>query len=100
MVKSVSSGQIRAARALIRMDQATLAQSAGVSVPTIKRIEASEGEPATSFGTVMRIIEVLEAAGIEFIPENGGGAGVRWRDRANAVDEGKSPDELTAENDG
>nr|WP_051231155.1 helix-turn-helix transcriptional regulator [Kaistia adipata] len=100
MTKSVSAGQIRAARALVRMDQATLAKSAGVSVPTIKRIEASDGEPATSFATVMRIIEALESAGIEFIPENGGGAGVRWRDRATAVDEGKSPEELTSENDG
>ncbi|QCL97280.1 helix-turn-helix transcriptional regulator [Agrobacterium tumefaciens] len=74
----VTAGQMRAARALIGISQAELACRAGVSVPTIKRCE-SEGEniPIVSSETQQRIRSVLEAEGIEFIPENGGGPGVR-----------------------
>jgi predicted transcriptional regulator len=69
---------MRAARALIGISQAELARRAGVSVPTIKRCE-SEGEniPIVASETQRKIQVVLEAAGIEFIPENGGGPGVR-----------------------
>ncbi|MCO6178348.1 helix-turn-helix transcriptional regulator [Ciceribacter sp. RN22] len=69
---------MRAARALIGLSQAELAGRAGVSVPTIKRCE-SEGEniPVVSSETQRKIRTVLEAEGIEFLPENGGGPGVR-----------------------
>lgn len=69
---------MRAARALIGISQAELASRAGVSVPTIKRCE-SEGEniPVVSSETQQKIRTVLEAEGIEFLPENGGGPGVR-----------------------
>ncbi|MBB2974283.1 helix-turn-helix transcriptional regulator [Mesorhizobium sp. RMAD-H1] len=72
---------MRAARALIGISQAELARRAGVSVPTIKRCE-SEGEkiPVVSSETQQKIRTVLEAAGIEFIPEDSdGGVGVRLR---------------------
>ncbi|RAX37698.1 transcriptional regulator [Rhizobium tropici] len=74
----VTAGQMRAARALIGISQAELARRAGVSVPTIKRCE-SEGEniPVVSSETQRKICSALEAEGIEFIPENGGGPGVR-----------------------
>ncbi len=69
---------MRAARALIGISQAELAQRAGVSVPTVKRCE-SEGEniPVVASETQRKIQIVLEAEGIQFIPENGGGPGVR-----------------------
>lgn len=69
---------MRAARALIGISQAELAKRAGVSVPTVKRCE-SEGEniPIVASETQRKIRVVLEAEGIQFIPENGGGPGVR-----------------------
>lgn len=69
---------MRAARALIGISQAELARRAGVSVPTVKRCE-SEGEniPIVASETQRKIRVVLEAEGIQFIPENGGGPGVR-----------------------
>jgi transcriptional regulator with XRE-family HTH domain len=69
---------MRAARALIGISQAELARRAGVSVPTVKRCE-SEGEniPIVASETQRKIQIVLEAEGIQFIPENGSGPGVR-----------------------
>lgn len=72
--------QLRAARALLGMSQAELAEITNVSTKTIKRAEgASSPPPAQS--TIEAIGAALEAAGVEFIPENGGGAGVRLRKR-------------------
>lgn len=62
----ITAGQIRAARAFVRMDQATLAAGAGISVPTVKRIEGGEGVPATSTDTLFAIQRVLELAGARF----------------------------------
>jgi transcriptional regulator with XRE-family HTH domain len=98
-LRNVTGGQLRAARALLRMDQSALALAAGVSVPTIKRVESSDDEPSGTFQTISNIIGALEVAGVEFIPENGGGVGVRLKHR-RAPDQGKTPDELTTENDG
>ena len=70
--------QMRAARGLIGWSQAALAEAAGVSVPTIKAME-SRGPGKSSMDTVNAVQRALEAAGVEFIPENGGGAGVRLR---------------------
>jgi predicted transcriptional regulator len=75
----LSSGQIRGARAILRLAQAELAKTAGVSLETIKRIESMEGELKIRLDTLTKIKTALEKAGIEFIAENGGGPGVRLR---------------------
>jgi predicted transcriptional regulator len=77
----LSSDQIRGARAILRLSQADLAKAASVSLETIKRLEAMDGELKVRLDTVTRIKEALEKAGVEFIPENGGGAGVRLAKR-------------------
>lgn len=79
----ISSGQLRAARALLAIDQKALAGLAGVSVPTIQRMEASGGTVRGNIETLTRVVEALERAGIELIGEGarseGGGRGVRLR---------------------
>lgn len=76
----ISSAQIRAARVLINLSQDELARAAGVSVPTLKRCESDlETAAPVSPSTRTKITAALEAAGVEFIAENGGGAGVRLR---------------------
>jgi predicted transcriptional regulator len=70
--------QVRAARALLGRSQSDLAQQAELSLPTIKRVEAGYG-PRVSDEARERIQRALEAAGVVFINENGGGAGVRLR---------------------
>jgi len=79
--------QIAAARALARMEQTDLAKAANISVPTLRRMEASEGPAAGMANNVGAVRAALEAAGVDFIPENGGGAGVRLK-KANSADEG------------
>lgn len=76
----VTAAQIRAARHLASLSQADVAEMTGLSLPTIKRAE-SEREVSVSAEAVAAIRAALEAAGIEFIAENGGGAGVRLRRR-------------------
>ncbi|MET4364288.1 putative transcriptional regulator [Bradyrhizobium sp. LB8.2] len=77
----ISSDQIRGARALLRLSQADLAEAADVSLETIKRLELMDGELKTRLETLTKIKAALETAGVEFIPENGGGAGVRLAKR-------------------
>jgi predicted transcriptional regulator len=72
---------IRAARALLRWEQRDLAEASSVSLPTIKRLESQPGDMAAHMSTVSALRKALEAAGIEFIDENGGGPGVRLRKR-------------------
>lgn len=81
MAPKVSINQVKAARALLGWSQETLAEASGVSEPTIKRLEAAEGDLGGRPDTIEKITGALEAAGIEFISENGGGAGVRLKDR-------------------
>lgn len=78
-ILKVSIEQVKAARALLRWSQSDLAGGSGVSLPTIKRLEASTGELGGRAGTGEAIRAALERAGVEFIPENGGGPGVRLR---------------------
>lgn len=78
---SVTGRQIAAARTLIGMGQSDLAAAAAISVPTLKRMEASEGPAAGMANNVRAVVSALEATGLEFIPGNGGGAGVRFRER-------------------
>jgi len=70
--------QLRAARALTGLSQAEVAESAGVSIPTLKRAEAG-GPIKVADDTIATIAKALEKAGVEFIAENGGGAGVRMK---------------------
>jgi transcriptional regulator with XRE-family HTH domain len=69
--------QFRAARVLLGLSQAEVAGRACLSVPTIKRCEADRGKVSDAVKAAVRL--ALEAAGVEFIPENGSGAGVRLR---------------------
>jgi transcriptional regulator with XRE-family HTH domain len=76
----LTSEQLRAARAMLRLDQAALAEMAGISVETIKRLERINGDLTdVRVVTIKAIEKALEGAGVEFIAENGGGAGVRLR---------------------
>ena len=75
----ITSEQVRAARALLRMEQRDLAQASGVSLPSIKRLEGQPGGLAAQVRTVDAIRAALEAAGVIFVDENGEGAGVRLR---------------------
>lgn len=73
-----TSAQIRAARSLLGISQPEIAHLARVSVSTLKRAEGSIS-PMASADAVAAIRAALEAAGVEFIDENGGGPGVRLR---------------------
>jgi hypothetical protein len=75
----ITGRQIAAARALAGIGQADLAAASKISVPTLRRMEASEGQASGIANNVAAVRNVLEASGVEFIPENGGGAGVRLR---------------------
>lgn len=77
---SLSVGQIRAARGLLGWSQSKLADAAGLSLPTVKRTELETVNVSAEAREKLR--SALEAAGIEFIPENGGGVGVRLKKRA------------------
>jgi DNA-binding XRE family transcriptional regulator len=80
-ILKVSIRQVKAARALLAWSQDQLASAAGISAPTIKRLEAQDGPLAGRRETQTRIKAALEAAGVEFIDENGGGPGVRLKKR-------------------
>ncbi len=76
-IRKVSIRQIKAARALLAWSQEQLSEAAGVSIPTIKRLEANDGPVGGRSETAEMIKSALERGGVEFIDENGGGAGVR-----------------------
>jgi len=78
-VNVLTGEQIRAARALARLEQTDLAGKASVSVETIKRLEGMRGTVSAQMATVLAIKRALEAAGVIFIDENGEGPGVRLR---------------------
>ena len=73
------SAQIRAARALIRWSAEDLARESSVGVTTIRRAELTDDETSMTAANDLAVRRALEAAGIEFIDENGGGPGVRLR---------------------
>ena len=87
----ITSGQLRAARALLGIDQRQLAERAGVSLPTIQRMEASGDIVRGVVDTLTKVVDALEAGGIELIgdnrPSHGGGRGVRLRDPAQRAGE-------------
>ena len=79
MVRVLTSAQIRAARSLIRWSAEDLARESSLSVATIRRAELADGETSMTAANNHAVRRALEAAGVEFIDENGGGPGVRLR---------------------
>ena len=79
----MTSAQMRAARAMLGIDQRELAEQSGVSLPTIQRMEASDGNVRGLVESLTRVVEALNRAGIELIgddmPSAAGGRGVRFR---------------------
>lgn len=82
----ITAGQMRAARALLQIDQRQLAELSGLSLPTIQRMEASDGVIRGNIESLTKLIAALNAAGIDLIGEgatsSGGGRGVRLAGRA------------------
>jgi len=80
----ITANQLRAARALLNIDQRQTADLADLSVPTIQRMEASEGVIRANVDSLMKLVAALEAAGIELINPGAssvsGGRGVRLRE--------------------
>lgn len=77
----LSSEILKAARSLLRWEQGDLAAASSVSISTIKRLESRPGAIKANAVTLAALMRGLEEGGVEFIPENGGGAGVRLRKR-------------------
>ncbi len=79
----ITSAQLRAARALLGIDQRALAKRSRLSLPTIQRMEASGGVIRGNVDSLMKLINALDAAGIELISDDavssGGGRGVRLK---------------------
>src|SRR3954469_20715859 len=80
----ITANQLRAARALLNIDQRQIAELAGLSVPTIQRMEASDGVVRGNVDSLMKLVSALENAGIELINpgvlSSSGGRGVRLRE--------------------
>jgi transcriptional regulator with XRE-family HTH domain len=81
----ITAAQLRAARALLGMDQRALAEACGLSLPTIQRMEASEGVIRGNVESLMKLTAALDAAGVDLIGEGAvsekGGRGVRLKAR-------------------
>jgi transcriptional regulator with XRE-family HTH domain len=80
----ITSAQLRAARALLGLDQRELAQRCSLSLPTIQRMEASDGVIRGNVDSLMKLVGALDASGVELIGDNatssGGGRGVRLKE--------------------
>jgi transcriptional regulator with XRE-family HTH domain len=79
----ITAGQLRAARALLGIDQRQLAKRSGLSLPTIQRMEGSDGVVRGNVDSLMKLVDALAAAGIELIGDGttsaSGGRGVRLK---------------------
>lgn len=79
----MTAAQMRAARALLGIDQKTLAELSGVSLPTIQRMESSDGMVRGIVDSLTKVVEALDRAGVALIgeqaPSSGGGRGVRLK---------------------
>jgi transcriptional regulator with XRE-family HTH domain len=79
----ITAGQLKASRALLGIDQRTLAEAAGLSLPTIQRMEASEGVIRGNVDSLTKLVAALDSLGIELIADNAasnaGGRGVRLK---------------------
>jgi len=84
----ITSGQMRAARALLGLDQRQFADLCGVSLPTIQRMESSDGTVRGMIDTLVKVVEALDRAGIEllgdFAQSSGVGRGVRLKEVASS----------------
>lgn len=91
----ITAAQMRAARALLGIDQKDLARLSGVSLPTIQRMEASEGNVRGVVDTLVKVVDALRAAGVELIGEQarseGVGRGVRLLSPGLPADMGAAP---------
>lgn len=80
----ITSGQMKASRALLGIDQRQLAELCAVSLPTIQRMEASGGTVRGMIDTLVKVVEALDRAGVELIgdhtPSTGSGRGVRLKE--------------------
>jgi ribosome-binding protein aMBF1 (putative translation factor) len=83
--KPLTSAQIRASRGLLRWSAEDLAREAALGLATIKRAEGAESETSMTTANDLAVRRALEAAGVEFIDENGGGPGVRLRKRTPKI---------------
>ncbi len=87
----ITAPQLRAARALLGIDQRKLAELSGLSVPTIQRMEASEATIRGNVDSLMKLIAALDVAGIELIAEGAlsqaGGRGVRLKTKDNGAEQ-------------
>ena len=79
--RPLTSAQLRAARALLRWSAEDLARQSALGVTTIRRAELTENETSLTVANDQAVRRALEAAGVEFIDENGRGPGVRLRKR-------------------
>jgi transcriptional regulator with XRE-family HTH domain len=80
----ITAGQVRAARALLGLDQRQLAELSGLSLPTIQRMEASDGVIRGNVDSLMKLINALTIAGVEFIGDGvASGRGVRLAIKAS-----------------
>jgi len=83
----ITASQLRASRALLGIDQRKLADLSGLSLPTIQRMEASDGVIRGNVDSLMKLVAALDAAGIELIADHavsaGGGRGVRLKRAAS-----------------
>jgi transcriptional regulator with XRE-family HTH domain len=79
----ITAAQLRASRAMLNMDQRMLAKLSHLSLPTIQRMEASEGVIRGNVDSLMKLVAALDASGIELITDNaassGGGRGIRLK---------------------
>jgi hypothetical protein len=95
----ITSGQMKAARALLGIDQRQLADLCAVSLPTIQRMEASGGTVRGMIDTLVKVVEALDRAGVEligdFTPSVGIGRGVRLKEivPSGRVKQFKTPDQ-------
>ena len=95
----ITSAQMRAARVLLSLDQRELARLAGLSVPTIQRMESSRGVVRGNVDSLTRLIAALDKAGVELIGEDassfGGGRGVRLKAASRVPTSHKKTTRLT-----
>lgn len=93
--RMITAPQLRAARALLGIDQKALAALSGLSLPTIQRMEASEGVVRGNVDSLVKLVGALEAAGVELIAAGAvsaeGGRGVRLRRAETAPGAGGEP---------
>ena len=79
----MTSAQMRAARAMLGIDQRVLAELSGVSLPTVQRMEASDGNVRGVVDSLIKVVDAFNRAGVELIGENtrsdSGGRGVRLK---------------------